>query len=145
LRSYVVNGSISDRTPRSASWCSRWRRARYASVQCFFEVQKHDLEYSSCDLFVVLEPPFEHSLDGGQEVTISSGYKETITGGATSEISGGLTSTVNGKWDRTVNGHLKEVVSSGAEFSVTGAIGQSASGKIDIHAGGPGNTPPTRR
>ena len=31
-------------------------------VQCFLEAQKHDLEYSAGDLFVVFEPPFEHSV-----------------------------------------------------------------------------------
>jgi tetratricopeptide (TPR) repeat protein len=30
-------------------------------VQCFFEVQKHDLEYSSRDLFVAFDAPFERS------------------------------------------------------------------------------------
>ena len=31
-------------------------------VQCFFEVQKLDLEYSSGDLFIVFDSPFEHSI-----------------------------------------------------------------------------------
>jgi hypothetical protein len=31
-------------------------------VQCFFEAQKHDLEYSTGDLFIVLDSPFEHSI-----------------------------------------------------------------------------------
>jgi hypothetical protein len=40
-----------------------WRVAENATrlVQCFFEVQKHDLEYSSRDLFVVLDAQFERS------------------------------------------------------------------------------------
>jgi hypothetical protein len=37
-------------------------------VQCFFEVQKLDLEYSSRDVFVVFQPPFEHSLQYSREL-----------------------------------------------------------------------------
>jgi hypothetical protein len=43
-------------------------------VQCFFEAQKHDLEYSSGDLFIVLDSPFEHSLQ------YSRALKETLRG-----------------------------------------------------------------
>ncbi len=37
-------------------------------VQCFFEVQKQDLEYSSRDLFIVFEAPFERSLQYSRDV-----------------------------------------------------------------------------
>ncbi len=37
-------------------------------VQCFFEVQKQDLEYSSRDLFIVFEPSFERSLQYSRDL-----------------------------------------------------------------------------
>lgn len=37
-------------------------------VQCFFEVQKHDLEYSSRDLFIVFDAPFERSLQYSRDL-----------------------------------------------------------------------------
>ena len=43
-------------------------------VQCFFEVQKLDLEYSSRDLFIVLTPAFEHSVRYAREL------KESLRG-----------------------------------------------------------------
>jgi hypothetical protein len=43
-------------------------------LECFFEVQKLDLEYSSRDLFIVFEPPYEHSLQ------YSRALKEALCG-----------------------------------------------------------------
>ena len=37
-------------------------------LQCFFEVQKHDTEYATGDLFFVLEPSFEHSIQYSREL-----------------------------------------------------------------------------
>ena len=43
-------------------------------LQCFLEVQKHDTEYTTGDLFFVFEPPFEHSIQYSREL------KESIAG-----------------------------------------------------------------
>jgi hypothetical protein len=53
-----------------------WQVAENAMriVQCFFETQKHDLEYSSGDLFIVLDPPFDHSIQ------YSKALKEALRG-----------------------------------------------------------------
>lgn len=37
-------------------------------LQCFFEVQKHDTEYATGDLFFVLEPSFEYSIQYSREL-----------------------------------------------------------------------------
>ena len=43
-------------------------------VQCFFEVQKHETEYSTRDLFIVFDAPFENS------VQYSRALKEALAG-----------------------------------------------------------------
>jgi hypothetical protein len=50
----------SDTTKRLLVW--QVPESALRLVQCFFEVQKHDLEYSSRDLFMVFESPFERSI-----------------------------------------------------------------------------------
>ncbi|MPY87895.1 MAG: hypothetical protein GEU99_08240 [Luteitalea sp.] len=50
----------SDTSKRLLVW--RVPESALRLVQCFFEVQKHDLEYSSHDLFVVFDTPYEYSI-----------------------------------------------------------------------------------
>jgi hypothetical protein len=61
-----------DATRRLLVWRVRENARRL--VQCFFEAQKHDLEYSSRDLFVVFDAPFEHSIQ------YSRALKEALRG-----------------------------------------------------------------